>query len=88
MIVTSFLSLVISLTATVCIPSVDETMIDRADMIMGWIGMIWSWPGILCYFVLRYGENLSKGKAIGVVLAVLLVTILGWVFPIIFPSLF
>jgi hypothetical protein len=88
MIITSFLSLVIYTISPILKPEWDGSEWAVMHTVIGWVGMIWSWPGILCYYVLRYGEKLSGRRASIIVGIVLLVTISGWFMPVIVPGLF
>jgi len=88
MIITSFLSLVIYTISPVIKPEWGGTKWTVIHTVIGWLGMIWSWPGILCYYVLRYGECLSSHIAGIIVGMVLLITISGWFLPVIIPGLF
>lgn len=88
MVITSFISLVIYIVSLSLNPEWGGAEWDVAQTVIGWVGMIWGWPGILCYYVLRYGENLPSRRAGIVVGAIMLVTIVGWFVPVIFPGLF
>lgn len=83
MIFTSLLSLAIYISLPLIKPEWSGSEEIRIHTVIGWIGMIWSWPGILCYYVLRYGERLS-GRSAGIIVGiVILVTISGWFLPVI-----
>ena len=88
MIITSFLSLVIYIISPTLKPEWGGSEWAVTHTVVGWIGMVWSWPGILCYYVLRYGENLSSRNAGIIVGIVMLITISGWFLPVIVPGLF
>lgn len=88
MIITSFLSLAIYIISPMLKPEWGGSEWAVTHTVIGWAGMIWSWPGMLCYYVLRYGERLSRCRASIIVGAVLLVTISGWFLPVILPGLF
>lgn len=88
MIITSFLSLVIYIISPMLKPEWGGSGWDVIHTVIGWGGMLWSWPGILCYYVLRYGERLSSRSAGIIVGIVILVTISGWFLPLIVPGLF
>jgi hypothetical protein len=88
MVITSFISLVIYIISLFLKPDWGGVEWDVAQTVIEWIGMIWGWPGILCYFVLRYGESLSSRRAGIVVGIIMLVTIFGWFVPVIIPGWF
>jgi hypothetical protein len=88
MIITSFLSLVLYIISPMLKPEWDGSEWAVTHTVIGWVGMIWSWPGILCYHVLRHGESLSRRSASIIVGSVMLVTISGWFLPVIVSGLF
>jgi hypothetical protein len=56
--------------------------------LIGWAGMTWGWPGLLSYYALRHGEGLSPRRAGGTVVAVYLLTLVGWFLLVLVPGWF
>jgi hypothetical protein len=88
MIITAFLSLAIYIITPLLKPEWGGSEWGVAYAVIGWVGMLWSWPGLLCFYVLRYGENLSSLRAGIIVGTVMLVTIIGWFMPALVPAWF
>lgn len=63
MVVTSFLSLIVSGFGHVTLEGNEKSMISLTNVILNWFGMAWGWPGLLCYFGLKHGERLTRIKA-------------------------
>ena len=88
MLITSFISLVIYIVSPLLKPEWGGAEWGVAHTVIGWVGMGWGWPGILCFYVLRYGESLSRMKAGIIIGTIMLVTIVGWFIPLIVPGWF
>ena len=55
-----------------------NSFISQAPTPTWWFGLSWGWLGLLSYYALRHGEQLSSGKAAGVVVLTYILLPLGW----------
>lgn len=88
MILTSLISSAVYIISPGLWPELGGANWEPLHTLIGWIGMTWSWPGLLTYYALRHGEGLSAGRAGGLVAAVYLVMLVGWFLPILVPGWF
>lgn len=64
MLLTSSLALVVSITGRLFLEEDAIRLVSWINLTITWIGMVWGWPGVLCYFGLKHAERLSSLKAI------------------------
>ncbi len=48
---------------------------------LGWVGMIWGWPGLFTYYALVHGNELRPRTAAIIVIIVLVLISIGWFLP-------
>lgn len=68
LVVTSAVSIVITVGGALALPDDPELILPKISLLVSLIGMAWGWPGILCYFGLKYAERLHEAKAAAIVL--------------------
>jgi hypothetical protein len=69
-VVVSFLSLLITVVRLIVAPEDPHDVFSAINLGFSLIGMAWGWPGVLCYFGIKNGEQLSSVKAILIVMPV------------------
>lgn|GEM_PF-866447 len=63
MVVTSLLSLLVTGVGHAIMEGDETSVISMVNLILNWLGMVWGWPGVLCYFGLKHGERITRIKA-------------------------
>ena len=69
-VVVAIVSLLITLVRIILLPDNPEEILSKINLGFSLVGMVWGWPGILCYFGLKNAERMSSVKAILVVMPV------------------
>ncbi|MCI0708075.1 MAG: YIP1 family protein [Ignavibacteriae bacterium] len=69
-VVVSVLSLLIMIVNMVFFPDQPHEMLQMGDFGLSMLGMVWGWPGMLCYFGLKNAQRLSSIKSLLVVMPV------------------
>lgn len=85
LILTSAVSILITLGGAVILPDDPDLILPKISLALSIIGMAWGWPGILCYFGLKYAEKLHEAKA---AIIVLLTFLAGGLYEIIYSGAF
>jgi len=69
-VVVSVVGVLITVANIVLFPEEPDVLLSMANLGASLIGMMWGWPGMLCYFGLKNAERVSSIKAILIVLPV------------------
>jgi hypothetical protein len=64
------LSLFLTIIRLAILPDDPDAIIGKINLGFSLLGMVWGWPGVLCYFGLKNAERVNPIKAIVVVLPV------------------
>ncbi len=88
MVLLNLVSLLIFLISPVLFPEMGGAGWKDFHMMLGVLGLLWGWPGLLSYFALRYGMRLPVKKAALMITVVLLLILLGSLLPVLFPARF
>ncbi len=63
MIVTSFVSILVTIVGSIIFPEDPDKVLPKISLLITLVGMGWGWPGLLCYYGLKNGERLHAAKA-------------------------
>ncbi|MBI4417407.1 MAG: YIP1 family protein [Ignavibacteriales bacterium] len=85
LVLTSAVSIVITLGGAIALPNDPDLVLPKISLLVSVVGMAWGWPGILCYFGLKYAEKLHEAKA---AIIVLLAFLAGGLYEVIYSGAF
>ncbi|HEY4611572.1 MAG TPA: YIP1 family protein [Bacteroidota bacterium] len=72
-VVVSVISLIIGVANIVLFPEEPDPLLSMANLGTSILGMMWGWPGMLCYFGLKNAERVGSLKALLIVVPVFFV---------------
>ena len=77
----TLLSLVLGLLFSFLLPGYEPSK-SLLFSLVNLTGLLWGWMGFLAYAILRWGEGLSRNRALVVILVVLLIYSVGFFVPV------